>query len=209
MRRLALPAAALALATAASAHEIRPGYLELRETSSGNYELLWKKPAGGAEVRIAPVIPEECRLLGPDRQQITPGSVLVRGTLQCDGGIAGKTLSMAGLETTVTDVLLRVHHADGRIESHLLRPASPAATLGAVTTAGQRAVTYLRLGIEHILLGVDHLLFVLGLLLIVSDRWMLAKTADRSAAKACPRRVVQSFCTDIMLTMSGNSTRAT
>ena len=127
-------------------------------------------------VRIAPVIPEECRLLGPDRQQITPGSVLVRGTLQCDGGIAGKTLSMAGLETTVTDVLLRVHHADGRIESHLLRPASPAATLGAVTTAGQRAVTYLRLGIEHILLGVDHLLFVLGLLLIVSDRWMLAKT---------------------------------
>src|SRR4029079_8558978 len=27
-----------------------------------------------------------------------------------------------------------------------------------------------------ILLGVDHLLFVLGLLLIVSDRWMLLKT---------------------------------
>ena len=29
---------------------------------------------------------------------------------------------------------------------------------------------------QHILLGVDHLLFVLGLLLIVSDRWMLVKT---------------------------------
>jgi len=35
---------------------------------------------------------------------------------------------------------------------------------------------YLYLGIEHILLGVDHLLFVLGLLLIVRNRWMLLKT---------------------------------
>jgi len=32
------------------------------------------------------------------------------------------------------------------------------------------------LGVHHILLGVDHLLFVLGLLLIVSNRWMLLKT---------------------------------
>ena len=38
------------------------------------------------------------------------------------------------------------------------------------------AWSYLYLGIEHILLGVDHLLFVLGLLLIVGDRWMLVKT---------------------------------
>jgi len=36
--------------------------------------------------------------------------------------------------------------------------------------------TYLVEGIRHILLGVDHLLFVLGLLLIVANRWMLLKT---------------------------------
>ena len=40
----------------------------------------------------------------------------------------------------------------------------------------ERSAGYLRLGVEHILLGVDHLLFVLGLLLIVGDRWMLVKT---------------------------------
>ena len=177
MKRTALVASALAIASAAWSHEIRPGYLELRESADGSYELLWKKPAGGEiEIRIAPVIPEGCRLLTPDRQQITPGAVLVRGTLQCEGGVAGKTLRVAGLEATVTDVLIRIHHADGRVESHLLRPSSPAATLGAITTAGSRALAYLRLGVEHILLGVDHLLFVLGLLLIVSDRWMLVKT---------------------------------
>ncbi len=177
MKRLALAAAALATASAAYGHEIRPGYLELRESQDGSYELLWKKPAGGEiEIRIAPVIPDGCRLSTPDRQQITPGSVLVRGTLRCEDGIGGKTLRVAGLETTVTDVLIRIHHADGRVESHLLRPSSPTATLGAITTVAGRALSYLRLGVEHILLGVDHLLFVLGLLLIVSDRWMLVKT---------------------------------
>jgi hydrogenase/urease accessory protein HupE len=35
---------------------------------------------------------------------------------------------------------------------------------------------YLVEGIQHILLGIDHLLFLLGLLLIVKDRWMLLKT---------------------------------
>ena len=71
---------------------------------------------------------------------------------------------------------MRVHHADGRLESHLLRPASPSVTLGARTTLAQRALSYLQLGFQHILLGADHLLFVLGLLLIVSNRWMLLKT---------------------------------
>jgi hydrogenase/urease accessory protein HupE len=159
------------------AHEIRPGYLELRETGQDTYSLLWKHPAGGeVQISIAPVFPEGCRFASPDRQQITPGAVLVRGTLRCEAGLAGKTLRIAGLEATVTDVLVRLHHADGRLESHLLRPVTPSVTLGATTTAGARALSYLQLGVLHILLGVDHLLFVLGLLLIVSDRWMLVKT---------------------------------
>jgi len=172
-----LLAAGLALATVALAHEFRPGFLELRESDPDNYALLWKRPTGGeVEIRITPVIPQGCRLATPDRQQLTPGAVVVRGTLTCTGGLAGKTLRIAGLETTVTDVLVRIQHADGRIESHLLRPATPALTLGAATSGAERAFSYLQLGIQHILLGVDHLLFVLGLLLIVSDRWMLVKT---------------------------------
>ena len=176
---LLLLAAALALGAAspASAHETRPGFLELRESDPTTYSLLWKRPTGGeVEIQIAPVVPEGCRLATPDRQQLTPGAVLVRGTLTCEGGLAGKTLRIAGLETTITDVLVRVHHADGRLESHLLKPGNPAVALGAMTTAWQRSASYLRLGIEHILLGIDHLLFVLGLLLIVTGRWTLVKT---------------------------------
>jgi hydrogenase/urease accessory protein HupE len=180
VRRRALVAGVLlvlASARPAAAHEARPGFLELRETAPETYSLLWKKPTGGeVEIQIAPVVPEGCRLATPDRQQLTPGAMIARGTLTCAGGLAGKTITIAGLDATITDVLLRVHHADGRLESHLLRPASPYVTLGAVTSLAERALGYVQLGVQHILLGVDHLLFVLGLMLIVSNRWMLVKT---------------------------------
>ena len=161
----------------AVAHEVRPGFLELRETGQNTYSFLWKKPTGGeVEIYIAPVIPAECHLTTPGRQQLTPGAVIVRGTLQCEDGVQGKTLAIDGLQATITDVIVRVHHADGRLESHLLKPVNPSVTLGAKTTGWQRSLAYLRLGVEHILLGIDHLLFVLGLLLIVANRWVLLKT---------------------------------
>ena len=121
-------AASLALAGArpGERHEARPGFLELRQTGPETWSFLWKKPTGGeVEIQIAPVIPEGCRLATQDRQQLTPGAMVVRGTLSCAGGLAGKTIAIAGLEATITDVLVRLHHADGRLESHLLRPATP------------------------------------------------------------------------------------
>jgi hypothetical protein len=156
---------------------MRPGFLELRETGEGTYSLLWKKPSGGeVELDIAPVIPKECRLSTPDRQPLTPGAVVIHGRLDCTGGLAGKAIAIGGLEATVTDVLVRVHYADGRLESHLLRPATPSVTLRGLESGLARALGYLQLGVQHILLGVDHLLFVLGLLAIVRTPWMLVKT---------------------------------
>jgi len=180
MRRLALRlclVVAFAGAHAALAHETRPGFLELTETAPDTYAFLWKKPVGGeVEIAIAPIVPPECRFAMPGQEQLSPGALIVRGTLSCAGGLAGKTITIAGLEATITDVLVRVNHADGRLESHLLRPTTPAVTFGGVTNAVERSLGYLQLGILHIVLGVDHLLFVLGLLLIVRDRWMLVKT---------------------------------
>ena len=179
MKRIALLSLLmLAIARPVEAHETRPGLLDLRETADGLYTLLWKRPTGGeVEIRINPVIPDGCTLVTDDKQQqVSPGAVVVRGVLRCQGGLKGKILRIAGLETTITDVLVRVHHADGRLESHLLRPATPSVELGGSTTQLQRVLDYIRLGLQHILLGADHLLFVLGLLLIVSGVGMLVKT---------------------------------
>ncbi len=88
----------------------------------------------------------------------------------------GETIEIAGLEATLTDVLVRVHYADGQEETHLVQPNDTSAVIGGPSGAAERIVAYTRLGIEHIALGVDHLLFVLGLLLIVSSPMMLLKT---------------------------------
>lgn len=177
-RRLLLAAALwLLLAPGLGAHEARPGFLELRQIDAASYNLLWKKPAGGeVELFIAPIVPKECRFLSSGQQQLTPGALVMRGVLVCPGGIDGKTLAIDGLDATLTDVIVRIHHADGRLESHVVKPDAPSVTLGVATSGWQRAAGYVRLGVNHILLGVDHLLFVLGLMLIVGRRWMLIKT---------------------------------
>jgi hydrogenase/urease accessory protein HupE len=169
----------LGTAAAARAHESRPGYLELREVAEGRYEVVWKQPAvGDLVLRLSPVFPEGCTLAGAADRQLVPGALVTRMTLTCPGGLAGKTIRLVGLEDTITNVLVRVHHADGTEETHLVRPVLPSVTVRGTAGGAERAWSYLRLGVEHILLGVDHLLFVLGLLLIVKDRWMLLKTVS-------------------------------
>jgi len=176
-RIAAVAPALLLLAAPARAHESRPGFLELRENGPGRYTFLWKKPAGGeVEVLMAPLFPKECRVDVPGRQPVTPGAIVLRGTLDCEAGIEGRMITIDGLQATFTDVIVRLRHADGRLESHLLKPSTPSVTLGVATTAWQQSASYLAIGVDHIMLGADHLLFVLGLLLIVADRWMLLKT---------------------------------
>jgi hypothetical protein len=165
------------VAVPAAAHELRPGYLQMRETSADRYEVLWKQPARG-ELRLAidPAFPASCRTEGERVRQSLPGAFLDRMTLVCDGGLGGKPLAVSGLEATLTDVLVRIELADGRTVTELLRPGRPGFTVPAGGAAAL-ALTYLGLGVEHILLGVDHLLFVLGLLLLVGGRrWRLLQT---------------------------------
>src|SRR5271165_632208 len=172
------PAVVLLLAAPAYAHESRPGYLELREVVEGRYEVLWKQPAvGDLVLQLSPVFPESCKLIGADRQ-LLPGAMSTRLALSCPEGLAGNTIRIAGLEDTITTVLVRVYHLDGSEETHLVHPTAPFVTIRGTAGWTERARSYLQLGVEHIMLGVDHLLFVLGLLLIIKDRWMLLKTVS-------------------------------
>jgi hydrogenase/urease accessory protein HupE len=125
---------------------------------------------------LAPIFPETCRQLGEARTERSGTAWVFTARLDCKGGLAGRMLAIEGLEAFTTDVLVRVQQADGRVETHLLKPVQPSVTLRSADDLRRGAWAYLYLGIEHILLGADHLLFVLGLLLIVRDRWMLVKT---------------------------------
>jgi hydrogenase/urease accessory protein HupE len=65
---------------------------------------------------------------------------------------------------------------DGRKWTTIIHPSQPWAQI--VATQSRIAVfgDFIVEGIRHILFGADHMLFVLGLLLIVKNRWMLLKT---------------------------------
>lgn len=161
----------------AVAHESRPGYLELRETSRGVFRVLWKKPARGEMIlSIDPVFPTGCSVVGIGSAELRGGAYLARATLECEDGITGGTIEIAGLEATLTDVLVRLYYLNGLQETHLVQPNATSVVVGGPSGVLKRIRAYTRMGVGHIALGVDHLLFVLGLLLIVSTPMLLLKT---------------------------------
>jgi hydrogenase/urease accessory protein HupE len=159
-------------------HEARPAYLELKETAPGRFDLLWRTPVlAGRRLPIALRIPQDVRNVKEPSVEELADSLLERRWIDAGpAGLAGRRLDFPGLQGTITDVLVRVEMLDGRAWTILARPSQPWVEIPATRGAAASALTFVVTGIEHILLGVDHLLFVLGLLLIVSNRWMLVKT---------------------------------
>ena len=88
-----------------------------------------------------------------------------------------------GLESTMTDALVRIEFIDGGEWVGRLTPGAPQATIPARQGGWDVAATYLKLGVEHIMLGVDHLLFVLALILIAPNtrQLIMAITAFTAA----------------------------
>jgi hydrogenase/urease accessory protein HupE len=167
--RLFLAVLAVLLAQPAISDELRPGYLEMRQTSPGAYNLLFKIPARGEDLRLAIYVklPEGTQDIAPPRASFSDGAYVERRSIRRDGGLIGQAVSIEGLSATSTDVLVRIESLAGAIQTERLSPTKTSFVIQAVPGAGEVAGTYLRLGIEHILFGFDHLLFVLALVILV------------------------------------------
>jgi len=151
---------------AASAHEVRPAYLEITQRQDGKVDVLWKLPTRG-EVAVSMTPEISGRLLaGKPTETASAEGFEIRkwGGLPVSDGINGRTVHVAGLEHTITDVLLLIRLKNGDQVSHILTPAKPSFVID--TRSGTAVSAYLTLGIEHILTGIDHLLFVFGLMLL-------------------------------------------
>jgi len=156
-------------AGAAHAHEVRPGYLELRQIDGGTYDVLWKVPAQG-DLRLGLYLkwPGKCRVTEP-AARFVDGAYVERLRATCEGGLVGGRIVIDGLEATRTDVLARVERLDGTTQTTRLTPEEPGFTVVSAPSTLEVAKTYFALGMEHILTGIDHLLFVLALLFIVGS----------------------------------------
>jgi hydrogenase/urease accessory protein HupE len=173
MRRLfmLLSLAGSLLSPAAQAHEVRPGYLELRQTAPDTYDLLFKLPARGEEFRLALYVglPEGTQDVAAPRALFTSAAYVERRTIRRDGGLTGHAIAIEGLAASFTDVLVRVQDLAGTTHTDRLTSTRSSFVVKAAPGKGEVAGTYLRLGIEHILFGIDHLLFVLALIILVRE----------------------------------------
>jgi hydrogenase/urease accessory protein HupE len=171
MRRALFPfILSLVFVAQLSAHEVRPAYLQIRQTGADTYDVFWKVPAVGDTMRLSLYVelPPTCSNLVPPRGSFSGGAYTELWSIKCDGGLSGSTIRINGLTATVTDVLVRLERLDGVTQVTRLTSSAPSFVVEASPRRFELVRTYLVLGIEHILTGVDHLLFVSGLLLLVS-----------------------------------------
>jgi hypothetical protein len=160
----------------AFSHEMRPAYLELRESRPGEFSVLWKTPMlGGMRLSLEPEFSGDAQPVTPVTTLTPPGASVQTWTLRSPA-LRGQTLRIRGLDATMTDALVRCEFADGTTWIQRLSPAQPSAPIPVGQTAWAVAGVYVQLGIQHILSGIDHLLFILALLIITRGGWKLVKT---------------------------------
>ncbi|MDY6949356.1 MAG: hypothetical protein SXG53_27005, partial [Pseudomonadota bacterium] len=112
--------------TPASAHEVRPAFLQIREIEPSTYEVLWKTPAQG-DMRLAldAVMPPPCRNLGMARTTLVNAAVIEYRRIVCEGGIAGRRIVFENLATTLTDVVVRFEPIAGSPKTLRVNGATP------------------------------------------------------------------------------------
>jgi hypothetical protein len=173
--------AALFVGRGASAHEVRPAYLEIDQTAPTSYRVTWKQPTmGDVAIHLVPHISNGWLKEQP-ADQYAAGGFLIRTwkvSAPSPAALEGQTVFIEGLKDTITDAFVRIKLSGNRQFDTILRPDSPSFRISFADGQSMGLPSFLLLGIQHILTGPDHLLFLLGLLLIVRDRWMLLKTVS-------------------------------
>jgi hydrogenase/urease accessory protein HupE len=151
----------------AAAHGMKTAYLEIIEASPGQALLTWKAAPNAATVR--PILPPNCRATFDT----------TTWELRCDTALAGQAITIEGLGPIVSEAVIRVALADGRVASTVVRKDQPTWRIPTAPSALATLSEYFRLGLEHIAGGFDHLLFLAALVLCAANlrTVLLAETA--------------------------------
>jgi hypothetical protein len=162
--------ATLFLAAKVTAHEVRPAYLQVTETSQGTFDVVWKQPVlEGKRLKIQPVFPQDCAEIGS--RDIHNNGATASESFQIECALKTGVISLEGLERTLTDAFIRIDYLDGTQNSGVIKPSAPRFDLGVENNSP--ASDYIKIGIDHIIYGWDHLLFVIGLVMLVSRRQII------------------------------------
>ncbi|MEE2733286.1 MAG: HupE/UreJ family protein [Pseudomonadota bacterium] len=163
---LSLPSLLLlwTLGNTAIAHETPIALLTLSERQAGLYNVEWTYSSSTNLLPPTAVFPQHCQYDHP--------------RLQCGSDNLHGRLALLQLGERYSAAVVQIERLDKETQTYTLTGANPAIMLtpDGKLPLSQIVASYIPLGFEHIMLGVDHLLFVLGLMWLVSSRWMLFKT---------------------------------
>jgi hypothetical protein len=160
------------------AHEIRPGYLEIKENADHSLQVTWKQPTTGEySIPLHPAISAGWMMDSLAATSFTESYLIKRWQIPANhASLDEQTISVAGLEKTITDVLVQVTLLNNVSFTYLIKPIQPFVKLNLSKPQPPPVWQYIQLGIYHIWSGYDHLLLVLGLLLLVKKRTRLIWT---------------------------------
>lgn len=174
---LALATSMLAMPISVSAHEVRPAYLQIDQTSETRFNVLWRTPLmSGMRLPVILKFSDGIHMVTAPSERELPDSVVERSIIEASDGLVGQRITFVGLQATITDVMVRVKLEDGTVTTSLVRPSQAWIEVQSRQSAFQVVKLFVVEGIEHILFGFDHLLFVLALMLIVRSTRMLLLT---------------------------------
>ena len=153
------------------AHELRPGYLEIKSINKDTYSVFFKVPGRGIDKRLALYVelPSGSEIVTPIVTKYSQLAFIDRLTFRI-ANIEGSEIKVKGLSESLTDVIVRVNLGENNIQTHRLTPSSPSFIVKGNPDKLKVIKTYTILGIEHILKGIDHLLFLVCLLIIAKTR---------------------------------------
>ena len=96
------------------AHEIRPAYLQIIQTSETTYNVFWKVPRMGDGVpKIAPVFPPFFEVEELNSPNKITGSVIYSYIISSEETLKGKILTISGLNKTLIDALVTLEYLNG------------------------------------------------------------------------------------------------
>lgn len=162
---------------ASNAHEIRPAYLEIKKNADHSLSFTWKQPLMGEYgVPLHPVISAGWLQDSTAEQSYTESYLVKHWKISpAHAALDAQTITVYGLEKTITDVLVQVILPQNSF-TYLVKPIHPFVKLNVTKPQPPLVWQYIQLGIYHIWTGIDHLLFVFGLLMLVRKRSLLVWT---------------------------------
>ena len=160
------------------ADEIRPGYLQFDQLDEQRWQLTWRFPTNDfIRPDLTPTLPKACRFTEQPLVSRDLKSMTSKAGVHCTGSVEGELIGYQELNSSQSEVYLRVAKLGEATFFDRLTPSRPLSTIPETGNKTSVASTYLLIGAEHILLGYDHLLFVVALVILLGKTVVIIKAA--------------------------------